>query len=765
MLPEESQMPNQGENDRIQSETDRALARAKETLATQARRIEDLENEVSLLTQWFDHIVRSVEAILSSKRWRLGSFLIGNLSRIIGRPYTPPDIGYMEETLSAFDQWKIEREKVSLKPFLPPPGSSGTAHGELAQVDLLGAPVNFRLYDVIFLANIEWSARFQRPQQLATQFARHGHRVFYVVASETVPDTSARPYSASPVAPNVYEIRLAGPPPADPYATGIDENMVSRFEASLAELRADFQIADAVATVQIPFWAPLALRLRERWNWLLTYDCMDEWDGFPLIGKPLLAAERELVAQCDVVTVTAELLRKKWAPHAKECVLVRNGVDFPFFEVHCQPNDRLQKLEGPVIGYYGALAEWVDFGLIRFLAEKRPEWQFILLGDVFVADLQGLEKMENVHILGRKPYEQMPEYLYHFDVCLIPFLLNDVTHAVDPVKLYEFLSAGKPVVSVPLAELEIYSEEIETAAAPQAFLEKCEEALEENNPALVEKRKKRASENDWQDRYVATHQAITAATTPVSIIVLAYKNPDLTRRCVESVLANTTYPDYELILIDNGSGDETPELLRQFEAQEDHVRLILNEENRGFAAANNQGLKAARGESLVLLNNDTVVPRGWLTPMLAHLKDPKIGLVGPVTNFAGNEARIAVPYFDLEAMPAFAAEHTRAHEGVCFDIDVLAMFCVALRKDVLSAVGFLDERFEIGMFEDDDYSLRVRQSGFRTVCAEDAFVHHFGQAAFKDLLETGEYQRIWDANQSVFEAKWGKWTAHKHREG
>ena len=163
------------------------------------------------------------------------------------------------------------------------------------------------------------------------------------------------------------------------------------------------------------------------------------------------------------------------------------------------------------------------------------------------------------------------------------------------------------------------------------------------------------------------------------------------------------------------------------------------------------------------MNNDTAVPRGWLKPLFEHLQDPKIGLVGPVTNFAGNEARIEVDYDSLANMDSFAKRYMREHEGTSFDIKSLAMFCVMMPRHVYQAVGPLDEVFEIGLFEDDDYSLRVRQAGYRTVCAEDSFIHHFGQAAFKNLLESGEYQGLWKRNQAHFEKKWGAWVAHQER--
>ena len=104
---------------------ERQLARAHEQLAHREQRIEELRQETALVIQWLDHVARSVGAILGSKRWRLGSFLIGTVARLLGRPYTPPDIGYMQETLSAFDQWKATREKHALETFLPPESAAG----------------------------------------------------------------------------------------------------------------------------------------------------------------------------------------------------------------------------------------------------------------------------------------------------------------------------------------------------------------------------------------------------------------------------------------------------------------------------------------------------------------------------------------------------------------------------------------------------------------------------------------------------------------
>jgi GT2 family glycosyltransferase len=150
--------------------------------------------------------------------------------------------------------------------------------------------------------------------------------------------------------------------------------------------------------------------------------------------------------------------------------------------------------------------------------------------------------------------------------------------------------------------------------------------------------------------------------------------------------------------------------------------------------------------------------------LLRHLADETVGLVGPVTNWAGNEARIEVPYVAIEDMDDFAAEYVAERPGEAFDIAMLALFCTAFRRDIVERVGILDERFGIGMFEDDDFSKRVRNAWYRVVCAEDVFVHHWGRASFKEL-DAEDYDTLFHQNRQKFEEKWEEqWNPHQARQ-
>jgi hypothetical protein len=174
---------------------------------------------------------------------------------------------------------------------------------------------------------------------------------------------------------------------------------------------------------------------------------------------------------------------------------------------------------------------------------------------------------------------------------------------------------------------------------------------------------------------------------------------------------------------------------------------------------------AAHGRVIVFLNDDTIVTPGWLRRLVAHLEDPAIGLLVPTTNRCGNEAEVPTSYTTYGELLDFAAQ--RSTELECeptFDLPVAVMFCAAGRREILAAVGLLDERFELGMFEDDDYSRRVRGAGFRVACAEYAFVHHFGEATLGRMAAEGEYGRIFDTNRRRFEEKWGRaWQPHDRR--
>jgi GT2 family glycosyltransferase/glycosyltransferase involved in cell wall biosynthesis len=248
-----------------------------------------------------------------------------------------------------------------------------------------------------------------------------------------------------------------------------------------------------------------------------------------------------------------------------------------------------------------------------------------------------------------------------------------------------------------------------------------------------------------------------------SISILTYNNLDYTRMCLDSIYGKTDASEFEVIVVDNASTDTTPQFLEEYASEHPNLKAIFNKVNQGFARGNNIGAAEATGDHLVFLNNDTVVTKGWLSGLLGHLQDMAVGMVGPVTNSSGNESQIEVDYQNLEGMDEFAAKYTQAHQGAAFEIRMLPFQCVALRRSVFEEVGPLDESFGIGMFEDDDYALRLRERGYKILCAEDVFIHHWGSASFSQL-EPSLYWEIYKKNLKKFEVKWDrKWVPHTQR--
>jgi GT2 family glycosyltransferase len=250
----------------------------------------------------------------------------------------------------------------------------------------------------------------------------------------------------------------------------------------------------------------------------------------------------------------------------------------------------------------------------------------------------------------------------------------------------------------------------------------------------------------------------------VSIVMVTFDNLVLNRLSLETLLAHTG--DCEIVVVDNGSRDGTVDYLKELSALNPRIHPVFNAQNLGFARASNQGIAAGHGDILVLLNNDTLVPPGWLPRLVGHLAGENVGAVGPVTNRIGNEAQLDVAcraYGDFLEVAANVAV-TRA--GTAFEIPTLTMFCFAMRRKIFDQVGKIDEAFGIGTLEDDDYSLRLKQAGFRLLCAEDVFVYHFGEASFGKLVSDGSYNRLLVENQRRFEKKWSHpWSPYGRRIG
>jgi len=142
----------------------------------------------------------------------------------------------------------------------------------------------------------------------------------------------------------------------------------------------------------------------------------------------------------------------------------------------------LQKTPRPRLGFFGLIRDWVDVDLLWQIAKKRPEWHFVLIGDADSSiDLGKYKEITNMHFLGRKPYQDLPSFCRHLDLGLIPFKVNELTHAVNPIKLREYLSAGLPVVSTPMPEVKKYDHMVKLADTAQTMEQAISDLLDSGN--------------------------------------------------------------------------------------------------------------------------------------------------------------------------------------------------------------------------------------------------------------------------------------------
>jgi GT2 family glycosyltransferase/glycosyltransferase involved in cell wall biosynthesis len=631
------------------------------------------------------------------------------------------------------------------------------------------SPPPQRKYDVVVLPVFEFDFRCQRPQHLAMQFAAAGHRVFWISPSRTCPPE--QPYEALELESRIWEVHVRAPLP-NIYLGELRMQDVDEAAACLEALYRDFAVAESCAVLELPFWRRLGIRLRERFDTKLLYDCMDDWQTMPEISAFNRSEEARLAAECNVLIATGKHLVERHTAAGRAPVLVRNGADFERFSA-AQPEGALKDIRRPIVGYFGAIADWFDYNLYCEVAKSRPDYSFVLIGAFGLeekpshAEALRLAELSNVQLLGHKPYAEIPAYLAAFDVCTIPFVLNEVTKATDPVKLYEYLSQGKPVVATPMSELREAGELISIAATAEEFARAVDAAVHENAGAEIRRRRVEfASTQRWTDRWRVMDEAIRGAFPLVSILVVTYNSAEYVDLCFESLLRHTSYPSFEVIAVDNASGDATAERLEAFARRDGRIRVIRNERNLGFAGGNNQAAGLARGEYLVMLNADTIVTPCWLERLLRHCATrPQVGMAGPVTNQIGNEAKIRVDYRDMAGLEEFARQLASDRFDESREMRTAALFCALISRELWNRVGPLDERFRVGMFEDDDLSVRVRNAGLRIVSAEDCFVHHFGQGSFAKL-RPAEYQEIFATNRRLFEEKWEtEWIEHEYREG
>jgi glycosyltransferase involved in cell wall biosynthesis len=233
-------------------------------------------------------------------------------------------------------------------------------------------------------------------------------------------------------------------------------------------------------------------------------NCVDEWSAFSFLdANDMRELEEQLLGQSDIVFVSAEELHKNKSPFNPRTYLVPHGVDSEHFASARLPDTplapELTGLPGPVIGFWGAVHDWIDLEVIKHTAIAHPEWSIVMVGKVSV-DIREFAALPNVHFTGGRPYAALPGFAKGFTAAILPFKINRLTASVNPIKLREYLAAGLPVVSTPLPEVKAYDGLVRIGTTADAFVEQLEAAVRDTGDEAVKRRMDAISKDTWVSR-------------------------------------------------------------------------------------------------------------------------------------------------------------------------------------------------------------------------------------------------------------------------
>lgn len=328
---------------------------------------------------------------------------------------------------------------------------------------------------VVFPPSVEWYTQlFQRPHQMAMAFAQLGYLVIYW----SPPDSKDGIVGIKKVRERLYVCNVPG--------------------------RA-FRVLQNPVVISYTYNYGWARRVQTS---AMVYELIDHLDIFSHFPRgTLLRSHRTLLRYAALVVGTANDLVAELKPQRPDAILCPNGVDVDHFAVATQetPDDMRPIVASgkPIIGYYGAMAEWFDFGLVKHAASVLPDYQFVLIGpdyDGLTIAKSGIEAFANIHWLGPKYYAELPAYLHAFDVATIPFLVTDALQAVSPIKLFEYMAGARPIVTTDLAECRKYPV-AHIARTRDEWVEQLQEGVRlRTDSAYLAELRRVAQENTWQMR-------------------------------------------------------------------------------------------------------------------------------------------------------------------------------------------------------------------------------------------------------------------------
>lgn len=357
---------------------------------------------------------------------------------------------------------------------------------------------------LLCFSHLRWKFVYQRPQHLMSRFARD-YRVLFL--EDPIPTDAAEASMDMRIEEGGVEVLV----PQLPHGlSGRKANAAQRrlLDAHLPQGR----------ELTLWYYTPMSLSYSDHLRPALTvYDCMDELSAFRGAPPELIERERELLARADLVFTGGYSLYEAKQSRHQAVYPFPSSVDVPHFAqaraALPEPEDQA-RIPGPRLGFYGVIDERFDLDLVAEVARARADWQFVLIGPVVKIDPATLPQRDNIHYLGGKCYDELPEYLAGWDVAIMPFALNESTRFISPTKTPEFLAAGRPVVSTPIRDVvRTYGESgvVRIARSAGDFMQAVEAALADarDPDAVVAAADRALGDMSWDDTFARMKAAMS----------------------------------------------------------------------------------------------------------------------------------------------------------------------------------------------------------------------------------------------------------------
>jgi teichuronic acid biosynthesis glycosyltransferase TuaH len=606
-----------------------------------------------------------------------------------------------------------------------------------------------RFPDLVVVGQEDWGPVKRRNQLLLEALARRNPHARFLFSEQALRPRQLRgwrPPRPHQVARNVWTLRTLRPAP---------DSLSSRLSDSAEGLQIR-RAAEHLGLEEPMLWSqnPRAAALVDGLPVSgIIYDLTDDWAAFEADPDRRAQVEAQidfLTRRADLVLACSRWLETQARQRTEHVIYLPNAVDSQDAGSVTHPD--LDRLPSPRLGYVGTLhSARIDVPLVAQVAERRPDWSFIFVGPNLLStpDSAALFGLPNVHDLGTRPHYEIQAYVAGLDVCLMPNRVTDFTRSLDPLKLYEYLAAGRPVIATPAGIPAELAEGVITVTTADELIQKARQVLEEDGPDRVAARRALVAGATWDARALSIEDALQLtspppATADVSVVIVNFNTKDLLERCL-TALYEQTGSVLQTIVVDNASIDGSRDLVR---GRFREVELLELPENVGFARANNLAFTRCTGKYVLLLNSDAFLHQGALHEMIAVAeRHPTAAAVGPrLVNPDGSLQRSAWPFPQggRILLEAFGLHRVLRRLGLLEDfgvwdhgeerpVDFLIGACLLFRTETLLEVSGFDESFWL-YGEEADLQRRLRSRGWSTIFSPDAVATHVGAASSTDPI-------------------------------